>query len=93
MIFGRVVGRLRRRARRVLAAVVAASALSGGGITAYSTNFDNLLGRVLGGFLDARMDRCVEHPTGPTICAEESPETTSAPAGVQSSRVAVEERK
>jgi hypothetical protein len=93
MIFGRVAGRLRRRWRRTLAAAAVASVLSGGGITAYSTNFDHLLGRVLADFLDARMDRCVEHPTGPTICAEESPETTSAPAEVQSSRVAEEKRK
>lgn len=66
MIFGRVVGRLRRRWRRVLAAVVAVSVLSGGGITAYGNNPENLIGRVLVGYFGAGLDRCaVPSPESP----------------------------
>lgn len=80
MIFGRVAGRLRRRWRRALAAAVAASVLSGGGITAYSSNFDHLIGRVLGG-IGLPDAGCVESPTGPTVCADGSPARSGSAVG------------
>lgn len=60
MILGRVIGRVRRRWRRVLAAVAAVSVLSGGGITAYGASADDLIGRAVAGILGNSSDSCVQ---------------------------------
>ncbi|MGJ6127157.1 hypothetical protein QN239_31720 [Mycolicibacterium sp. Y3] len=62
-MFAGAIRKMRRRWRRTLAAVGAATVLSGGGMTAY-TNPEGALGRTVGGIASALFTVNVA-PTGP----------------------------